>query len=133
MHPNDGRVVSNFIMQALQNQDITVYGDGNQTRSFCYIDDLVNGMIKMMNSSSKVIGPVNLGNPTEYKIIDLAKIIIELTKSQSKIIKKNLPVDDPMRRKPDISEAKGVIGWEPSTGLKDGLEQTIDYFKNKLK
>ena len=133
MHPNDGRVVSNFIMQALQNQDITVYGDGNQTRSFCYIDDLVNGMIKMMNSSSKVIGPVNLGNPTEYKIIDLAKIIIELTKSKSKIIKKNLPVDDPMRRKPDISEAKGVIGWEPSTGLKDGLEQTIDYFKNKLK
>mgnify|MGYP001287422144 FL=1 len=133
MHPNDGRVVSNFIMQALQNQDITVYGDGNQTRSFCYIDDLVNGMIKMMNSSSKVIGPVNLGNPTEYKIIDLAKIIIELTKSKSKIIKKNLPVDDPMRRKPDISEAKDVIGWEPSTGLKDGLEQTIDYFKNKLK
>ena len=133
MHPNDGRVVSNFIMQALQNQDITVYGDGNQTRSFCYIDDLVNGMIKMMNSSSKVIGPVNLGNPTEYKIIDLAKIIIELTKSKSKIIKKNLPVDDPMRRKPDISQAKGVIGWEPSTGLKDGLVKTIDYFKNKLK
>ena len=133
MHPNDGRVVSNFIMQALQNQDITVYGDGNQTRSFCYIDDLVNGMIKMMNSSSKVIGPVNLGNPTEYKIIDLAKIIIELTKSKSKIIKKNLPVDDPMRRKPDISQAKDVIGWEPSTGLKDGLVKTIDYFKNKLK
>ena len=133
MHPNDGRVVSNFIMQALQNQDITVYGDGNQTRSFCYIDDLVNGMIKMMNSSSKVIGPVNLGNPTEYKIIDLAKIIIELTKSKSKIIKKNLPVDDPMRRKPDISQAKDFIGWEPSTGLKDGLVKTIDYFKNKLK
>jgi len=133
MHPNDGRVVSNFIMQALQNQDITVYGDGNQTRSFCYIDDLVNGMIKMMSSSSKVIGPINLGNPTEYKIMDLAKIIIELTKSKSKIIKRNLPVDDPMRRKPDISEAKDAIDWEPTTDLKDGLEQTIEYFKNKLK
>tara|TARA_B100001029_G_scaffold167384_1_gene160534 strand:- start:913 stop:1848 length:936 start_codon:yes stop_codon:yes gene_type:complete len=133
MHPNDGRVVSNFIMQALQNQDITVYGDGNQTRSFCYIDDLVNGMIKMMSSSSKVIGPINLGNPTEYKIMDLAKIIIELTKSKSKIIKRNLPVDDPMRRKPDISEAKDAIDWEPTTDLQDGLEQTIEYFKNKLK
>ena len=133
MHPNDGRVVSNFIMQALQNQDITVYGDGNQTRSFCYIDDLVNGMIKMMSSSSKVIGPINLGNPTEYKIMDLAKIIIELTKSKSKIIKKNLPLDDPMRRKPDISEAKDAIDWEPTTDLQDGLEQTIEYFKNKLK
>ncbi len=133
MHPNDGRVVSNFIMQALQNQDITIYGDGTQTRSFCYIDDLVNGMIKMMTSSSKVIGPINLGNPTEYKIIDLAKIIIELTNSKSTIINKNLPVDDPMRRKPDISEAKSSIDWEPSTELKDGLKQTIDYFKTKLK
>ena len=133
MHPNDGRVVSNFIMQALQNQDITVYGDGQQTRSFCYIDDLVNGMIKMMTSSTKVIGPINLGNPVEYKIVDLAKIIIELTKSKSKIIKKDLPVDDPMRRKPDISMAKDLIDWEPTTDLKDGLEQTIDYFKSKLK
>ena len=133
MHPNDGRVVSNFIMQALQNKDITVYGDGNQTRSFCYIDDLVNGMIKMMASSSKVIGPINLGNPTEYKIIDLAKIIIELTKSKSSIIKKDLPVDDPMRRKPDISRAKDAIDWQPSTDLKDGLEQTIDYFKKMIK
>jgi len=133
MHPNDGRVVSNFIMQALQNQDITVYGDGQQTRSFCYIDDLVNGMIKMMTSSSKVIGPINLGNPVEYKIVDLAKIIIELTKSKSKVIKKDLPVDDPMRRKPDISMAKDLIDWEPTTDLKDGLEQTIDYFKSKLK
>ena len=133
MHPNDGRVVSNFIMQALQNQDITVYGDGHQTRSFCYIDDLVNGMIKMMTSSTKVIGPINLGNPVEYKIVDLAKIIIELTKSKSKVIKKDLPVDDPMRRKPDISMAKDLIDWEPTTDLKDGLEQTIDYFKSKLK
>ncbi len=133
MHPNDGRVVSNFIMQALQNQDITVYGDGQQTRSFCYIDDLVNGMIKMMTSSTKVIGPINLGNPVEYKIVDLATIIIELTKSKSKVIKKDLPVDDPMRRKPDISMAKDLIDWEPSTDLKDGLEQTIDYFKSKLK
>ena len=133
MHPNDGRVVSNFIMQALQNQDITVYGDGHQTRSFCYIDDLVNGMIKMMTSSTKVIGPINLGNPVEYKIVDLAKIIIELTKSKSKVIKKDLPVDDPMRRKPDISMAKDLIDWEPTTDLRDGLEQTIDYFKSKLK
>ena len=133
MHPNDGRVVSNFIMQALQNQDITVYGDGHQTRSFCYIDDLVNGMIKMMTSSTKVIGPINLGNPVEYKIVDLAKIIIELTKSKSKVIKKDLPVDDPMRRKPDISMAKDLIDWEPTTDLKDGLEQTIDYFQSKLK
>tara|TARA_B100000614_G_scaffold212361_1_gene195775 strand:+ start:1401 stop:2336 length:936 start_codon:yes stop_codon:yes gene_type:complete len=133
MHPNDGRVVSNFIMQALKNQDITVYGDGQQTRSFCYIDDLVNGMIKMMTSSTKVIGPINLGNPVEYKIVDLAKIIIELTKSKSKVIKKDLPVDDPMRRKPDISMAKDLIDWEPTTDLKDGLEQTIDYFKSKLK
>tara|TARA_B100000886_G_scaffold158616_1_gene108183 strand:- start:3781 stop:4716 length:936 start_codon:yes stop_codon:yes gene_type:complete len=133
MHPNDGRVVSNFIMQALRNQDITVYGDGHQTRSFCYIDDLVNGMIKMMTSSTKVIGPINLGNPVEYKIMDLAKIIIELTKSKSKVIKKDLPVDDPMRRKPDISMAKDLIDWEPTTDLKDGLEQTIDYFKSNLK
>ena len=133
MHPNDGRVVSNFIMQALQNQDITVYGDGHQTRSFCYIDDLVNGMIKMMTSSTKVIGPINLGNPVEYKIVDLAKIIIELTKSKSKVIKKDLPVDDPMRRKPDISMAKDLIDWEPTTDLRDGLEQTIDYFQSKLK
>ncbi len=133
MHPNDGRVVSNFIMQALQNQDITVYGDGNQTRSFCYIDDLVNGMVKMMTSSPEVLGPINLGNPTEYKIIDLAEIIIKLTKSKSKIIKRNLPVDDPMRRKPDISEAKETIDWEPNIELEDGLRQTIDYFKNKLK
>ena len=133
MHPNDGRVVSNFIMQALKNQDITVYGDGQQTRSFCYIDDLVNGMIKMMTSSTKVIGPINLGNPVEYKIMDLAKIIIELTKSKSKVIKKDLPVDDPMRRKPDISMAKDLIDWEPTTDLKDGLEQTIDYFKSNLK
>ena len=133
MHPNDGRVVSNFIMQALRNQDITVYGDGHQTRSFCYIDDLVNGMIKMMTSPTKVIGPINLGNPVEYKIMDLAKIIIELTKSKSKVIKKDLPVDDPMRRKPDISMAKDLIDWEPTTDLKDGLEQTIDYFKSNLK
>jgi len=133
MHPNDGRVVSNFIMQALRNQDITVYGDGHQTRSFCYIDDLVNGMIKMMTSSTKVIGPINLGNPVEYKIMDLAKMIIELTKSKSKVIKKDLPVDDPMRRKPDISMAKDLIDWEPTTDLKDGLEQTIDYFKSNLK
>ena len=132
MHPNDGRVVSNFIMQALQNIDITVYGDGSQTRSFCYIDDLVNGMVKMMNSSKNITGPINLGNPTEYKIIELANAIIKLTNSKSKIILKPLPTDDPLRRKPDISSAKENIDWEPNVSLDDGLKQTIEYFQEKI-
>ncbi len=133
MHPNDGRVVSNFIMQALQNKDLTVYGNGEQTRSFCYIDDLVSGLQKMMNSSRENIGPINLGNPTELKIIDLAKKIIELTDSKSKIINKDLPLDDPIRRKPDISEAKKILDWTPNVEIDDGLKETIKYFKTQLK
>ncbi len=133
MHPNDGRVVSNFIMQALTNQDITIYGDGNQTRSFCYIDDLVNGMMKMMRSKKGIHGPINLGNPIEFKIIELANIIIELTNSKSKIINKGLPIDDPIRRKPDIKKAEKELSWEPSIDLKDGLKETINYFKTQIK
>ena len=133
MHPNDGRVVSNFIMQALTNQDITIYGDGNQTRSFCYIDDLVNGMMKMMRSKKGVHGPINLGNPIEFKIIELANIIIELTNSKSKIINKGLPIDDPIRRRPDIKKAEKELSWEPSIDLKDGLKETINYFKTQIK
>ena len=132
MHPNDGRVVSNFIMQALTNEDITVYGNGEQTRSFCYIDDLINGMMKMMSSDKQVIGPTNLGNPVEFKIIELAQMIIKLTNSKSKIINKGLPVDDPIRRKPDISKAKKDLGWEPNIDVLDRLKTTIDYFKKKL-
>jgi len=133
MHPNDGRVVSNFIMQALTNQDITVYGNGKQTRSFCYIDDLIEGMLKMMGSEKGNIGPINLGNPVEFKIIELAELIIQLTNSKSKIINKDLPTDDPLRRKPDISLAKNILDWEPKTEVTDGLKETIDYFKLQLK
>ena len=133
MHPNDGRVVSNFIMQALTNRDITVYGNGEQTRSFCYIDDLIEGMLKMMDSGKENIGPINLGNPVEFKIIELAKLIIQLTNSKSKIINKDLPIDDPIRRKPDISLAKKFLNWNPKTEVKDGLKETIDYFKLQLK
>ena len=133
MHPNDGRVVSNFIMQALTNQDITVYGNGEQTRSFCYIDDLIEGMLKMMDSGKENIGPINLGNPVEFKIIELAKLIIQLTSSKSKIINTDLPTDDPVRRKPDISLAKNILNWEPKTEVTDGLRETIDYFKLQLK
>jgi len=132
MHPNDGRVVSNFIMQALTNQDITVYGNGEQTRSFCYIDDLINGMMKMMSSEKIVTGPINLGNPVEFKIIELAQMIIKLTNSKSKIINKGLPIDDPVRRKPDISKAKKYLDWEPHVDVIDGLKETIDYFKKQI-
>ena len=133
MHPNDGRVVSDFIVQALTNQDITVYGNGDQTRSFCYIDDLISGIFKMMSSEEKFIGPVNLGNPVEFKIIDLAKTIIKLTNSKSNIVNKELPTDDPIRRKPNISLAKNVLDWEPSFNLEEGLKLTIDYFKSQIK
>ena len=133
MHPNDGRVVSNFIMQALTNKDITVYGNGDQTRSFCYVDDLINGMMKMMNSKKGIHGPINLGNPTEYKIIELANMIIKLTNSKSKIVNKGLPIDDPIRRKPNITKAKDNIDWEPKVEILDGLKQTIDYFKKHIK
>jgi UDP-glucuronate decarboxylase len=132
MHPNDGRVVSNFIMQALTNKDITVYGNGEQTRSFCYIDDLINGMTKMMSSEKTTTGPINLGNPVEFKIIELAQMIIKLTNSKSKIINKGLPIDDPVRRKPDISKAKKYLDWEPHVDVVDGLKETIDYFKKQI-
>ena len=132
MHPNDGRVVSNFIMQALTNKDITVYGNGEQTRSFCYIDDLVDGMMKMMSSEKTTTGPINLGNPVEFKIIELAQIIIKLTNSKSKLINKGLPIDDPVRRKPDISKAKKYLDWEPHVDVIDGLKETIAYFKKQI-
>ena len=132
MHPNDGRVVSNFIVQALKNKDITVYGNGDQTRSFCYIDDLINGMMSMMSSKRGLNGPINLGNPVEFKIKELAMMIIKLTNSKSKIINKELPIDDPIRRRPDISKAKKELDWEPKIDVMDGLKETIDYFKKKI-
>ncbi|MBT3393547.1 MAG: SDR family oxidoreductase [Waddliaceae bacterium] len=132
MHPQDGRVVSNFIMQALQNQPITIYGDGSQTRSFCYVDDLVRGMISMMESDRKFIGPVNLGNPHEMSMIELATMIIEKTYSDSVLEYNPLPVDDPIRRKPDISLAKEKLSWEPSVPVSDGIDATIEYFQKQL-
>lgn len=130
MHPNDGRVVSNFIMQALKNEEITIYGDGTQTRSFCFVDDLIEGMIRMMNTPEDFIGPVNVGNPVEFTILELAQLIIELTRSKSKIIFQPLPSDDPMQRKPDIELAKSVLKWEPKIQLREGLMKTIQYFMN---
>lgn len=128
MQANDGRVVSNFIVQALKGEDITIYGDGSQTRSFCYVDDLINGMVKMMNTPKEVTGPVNLGNPVEFTIKQLAEKIIELTDSKSKLVYKKLPVDDPVRRKPDISKAKALLSWTPEKNLDYGLKKTISYF-----
>ncbi len=128
MSPNDGRVVSNFIVQALNNQDITIYGEGRQTRSFCYVDDLIKGMVRMMETPKDVFGPINLGNPVEYTIKELAELIIEMTGSKSKIIYLDLPKDDPVRRKPDISKAKEVLSWEPTVSLVDGLQKTVRYF-----
>ena len=133
MDPQDGRVVSNFIVQALQGQDITIYGDGSQTRSFCYVSDLVDGIVKMMNNPQKFIGPVNLGNPSERTILEFAKLIIEMTGSKSKIVYKPLPGDDPTQRKPDISLAKKELGWEPKVDIREGIEKTIEYFDKKLK
>ncbi|QQS51622.1 MAG: SDR family oxidoreductase [Bacteroidota bacterium] len=133
MHPNDGRVVSNFIVQALSNKDITIYGDGSQTRSFQYVDDLVEGMIRMMNTGDEVIGPVNIGNPGEFKIIELAEKILKMTNSKSKIVFKPLPADDPIQRQPDISVAKKTLNsWHPLIDLDAGLVKTIDYFKSTL-
>jgi len=130
MHPNDGRVVSNFIVQALKGDDITIYGDGSQTRSFCYVDDLVDGLIAMMATEDSVTGPINLGNPTELSIGELATSIITLSRSASKIIFKSIPQDDPRRRKPDISKASNLLGWAPSIELIPGLKQTIAYFES---
>jgi len=129
MQPNDGRVVSNFIIQALKGDDITVFGDGSQTRSFCYIDDLTDGLIKLMESPTAFTGPVNLGNPVEFSIIQLAKSVIELTGTSSRIVHKPLPSDDPKQRQPDISLAKNKLNWEPIISLTEGLSKTIDYFK----
>lgn len=128
MHPNDGRVVSNFIMQALKGDDITIYGTGEQTRSFCYVDDLIEGIIRLMNKE-KIIGPVNIGNPDEFTIKQLAELVIKLTGSKSKIVYRELPEDDPRQRQPDISLAKSELEWEPTIKLEEGLEKTIKYFK----
>ena len=128
MMPNDGRVISNFIMQALNNEKITIYGDGSQTRSFCYVDDLIDGMIKMMNSDESVIGPVNVGNPEEFTILQLAEQIIKMTGSKSELTFSPLPADDPLQRKPDITKAKQLLNWTPSTQLEEGLTKTIAYF-----
>jgi len=130
MHPNDGRVVSNFIVQALKGNDITIYGDGSQTRSFCYVDDLVNGLIAMMATEGPVTGPINLGNPTELSVGELAASIIKLSGSDSKITFKSIPQDDPKRRKPDISQASNLLNWAPSIELVPGLKQTIAYFES---
>jgi UDP-glucuronate decarboxylase len=132
MHPNDGRVVSNFIIQALLGRDITVYGDGQQTRSFCYVDDLIDGMIRLMGSPDNVIGPINIGNPAEFTIRELAEIIIEVTGSRSKIVSRPLPADDPRQRQPDIAKARKVLDWAPRTPLKEGLLRTIAYFEGLL-
>lgn len=133
MHPNDGRVVSNFIVQALQGKDITIYGDGQQTRSFCYVDDLIDVMVKMMNSESSFSGPVNIGNPGEYTMLELAETILKFTCSKSKIIYQPLPSDDPRQRQPNIDLAKDKLGWEPKVSLDDGIKKTLEYFIKLLK
>ncbi len=130
MAVNDGRVVSNFIVQALKNEPITVYGDGSQTRAFCYVSDMVDALIKMMNNENNFIGPVNLGNPLEFSILDFAKLIIKLTNSKSKIVFEPLPSDDPVQREPNISLAKEKLNWEPKIDIEEGLRSTIEYFKN---
>lgn len=130
MHPNDGRVVSNFIVQALKGKDITIFGDGSQTRSFCYVDDLIEGFIRLMNTEPGFTGPVNLGNPGEFTMLELAEKVIELTGSSSKLTFMPLPQDDPRQRQPNIELAKSKLGWEPRVNLENGLKKTIDYFKN---
>jgi UDP-glucuronate decarboxylase len=132
MHPNDGRVVSNFIVQALRGENITIYGNGEQTRSFCYVDDLVEAMLRMMETSPDFTGPVNIGNPNEFTIRELAEMVIELTGARSKLIAAPLPNDDPKRRQPDISVAQARLGWEPKVQLRDGLLKTIAYFDELL-
>jgi UDP-glucuronate decarboxylase len=132
MHPNDGRVVSNFIVQALKGETITIFGDGLQTRSFCYVDDMIEGIVKMMDSSNEFIGPVNLGNPSEYQVLELAEKIINITGSSSKIEYRPLPMDDPKRRRPDISLANEKLDWAPVVEIEDGLKKTIEYFKERL-
>jgi UDP-glucuronate decarboxylase len=132
MHPNDGRVVSNFIVQALRNSDITVYGDGMQTRSFCYVDDLVEGLIRLMETGDGVVGPVNLGNPEEFTIRQMAEIVVDITGSASKIVHRPLPTDDPKQRQPEISKAQELLGWRPTVPLRVGLAKTAAYFEGEL-
>ena len=132
MHPDDGRVVSNFIVQALQNRPITVYGDGGQSRAFCYVDDMIEGFVRLMETGDDVIGPVNLGNPSELRIVDLAKTVIDLCGSRSEIVFQPLPSDDPLQRQPDIGLANRLLGWSPRVGLEEGLKRTIAYFDSRL-
>jgi UDP-glucuronate decarboxylase len=132
MHPNDGRVVSNFIVQALRGEDITIYGNGQQSRSFCYVDDLIEGLVRMMNSESEFTGPVNMGNPGEFTMLELAKLILKIVGGKSKLAFYPLPTDDPKQRQPDISLAKKKLGWEPRVALKDGLKETVAYFRELL-
>jgi UDP-glucuronate decarboxylase len=132
MHPNDGRVVSNFVVQALQGHDITIYGDGSQTRSFCYVSDLIEGFVRLMNSDDTVTGPINLGNPGEFTIRELAEQVIEMTGSKSQLIFKPLPADDPQQRQPDLRKARAELDWEPTVALRDGLRPTIEYFDKLL-
>ena len=129
MHPNDGRVVSNFIVQALKGEDITIYGDGLQTRSFCYVDDLIEGMLRLMDSPDEITGPINIGNPGEFTMIQLAEAVLKLTGSKSKLVRLPLPADDPKQRQPDITRARSILGWEPKVQLEDGLKETISYFR----
>jgi len=133
MHPNDGRVVSNFIVQALLGHDITVYGDGSQTRSFCYVDDLIEGLVRLMGSADPITGPINIGNPTEFTILELASQVIELIGSRSRIVHRPLPQDDPRQRRPDISKADELLGWSPRTPLNEGLKHTVSYFDELLR
>jgi UDP-glucuronate decarboxylase len=132
MHPNDGRVVSNFIMQALRGDDITIYGDGRQTRSFCYVDDLIDGMVRMMESDAAAPGPVNIGNPKEFTMLELAQAVVAQTGSRSRIVHRELPQDDPRQRQPDIALARQRLGWEPTVPLEQGLQRTIDYFRGMV-
>ncbi len=132
MHPNDGRVISSFIVQALRSSPVTIYGDGSQTRSFCYVDDMIEAMVGFMNAPNSLTGPLNLGNPAESSILELARMIIEMTNSSSRIVFESLPPDDPRQRKPDISQAMRLLGWSPSTSLREGLSRTIAYFESEL-
>lgn len=133
MHPEDGRVVSNFIMQALTGQPITIYGDGNQTRSFCYVDDLIDGMMKLMQSPDDITGPINIGNPGEFTIRKLAEKVVEMVGNEAQLVFRDLPVNDPMQRRPDIGKARSILGWQPTVELEQGLGKTIDYFRTFLK
>ncbi len=130
MHPADGRVVSNFIMQALRGEPITIYGDGTQTRSFCYVDDLIDGLVALMRSAEEVTGPINLGNPVEFTMIELARQVLAITGSSSSLVHAELPADDPRQRQPDISRARNLLGWEPQVPLERGLQQTVAYFRD---